>query len=98
MKILYQSELTGKTYDNKEALVAAEQEFTEAQKAAEVKKQERAAAAKEVENKLKLASEAQEEARKALTAFCDKYGTFKTTLEKGRDWIFDPWAFFRSFL
>lgn len=100
MKILYQSDVTGKTYQTKEALVAAEKEVSEAKKAEEIKKQERAAAAKEVEALMKEASEAHTKAQKALADFCAKYGSFKTTLKEGSnwmDWIFDPFKLFNAF-
>ena len=97
MKILYQSQLTGKTYETQEALNEAEKAFSDAQRAVEEKKQARAAAAKEVEAKLKLVNEAQEEAQKAVAEFCKKYGTFKTTLNQNNSWLFNPWDFLKAF-
>lgn len=92
MKVLYQSEITGKTYESKEALLKAEKEVSEAQKQEETKKKERAAAAKTVQAKLDEAKKAQKEAQEALVDFCEKYGTFKTSLK--RDEIFDPFSLF----
>ena len=96
MKILYQSEITGKTYDTQEALVKAEEEVSEAKKQEELKKKARAEAAKQVQVKLDAAREAQKEAQKALTAFCKEYGSFKTSLKRD---IFEPFnPFFDAFL
>ena len=100
MKVLYKSEITGKLYDSEKELGEAEKEVSEAQKREEAKKAERAAAAKEVENLLKEASDAHVKAQKALADFCDKYGSFKTTLKGDShwmDWIFDPWKMLAAF-
>ena len=103
MKVLYQSDVTGKTYESQEALVAAEKEVSEAKKQEELKKQERAAAAKEVQNLLNEAAEANKKAQKALAQFCDKYGSYKTTLKNvGNtdwvDWVFSPFKMLNAFL
>lgn len=94
MKILYKSDITGKTYESQEALLKAEAEVSEAQKQAELAKKERAEAAKLVQEKLTAASTAQKEAQKALNEFCKKYGTFKTSL-KNTD--ISPWNIFDCF-
>ncbi len=96
MKILYQSDITGKTYESKEELIKAEEAISEAKKKEEIRKQERAKAAKEVQAKLDNARETQREAQEALANFCKEYGAFKTTLK--RDDFFDPFSlFFDSF-
>ena len=90
MKVLYYSELTDKTYETKEELEKAEAKVSEAKKKEDAAKAERAAAAKEVQAKLDAAKVAQKDAQKALVDFCEKYGTFKTSLK--RNDIFDPFA------
>ena len=90
MQILYKSDVTGKTYDSQKALLEAEAKVSEAKKQAELEKKERAEAAKIVQEKLTAASVAQKEAQKALSDFCKKYGTFKTSLKRDGD----PWSFF----
>ena len=79
----YFSEVTNKTYDTVEALEKAELTVKN-------EKNERAAAAAKVNEKLKVAREAQKEANDAIHDFCEKYGTFKTSLK--RDEIFDPFS------
>ena len=96
MKILYQSDVTGKTYESKQALIEAEEKVSKEKKAEEIKKQERAKEAKIVQAKLEEAAKLQKEAREALTAFCEKYGTFKTTL-KNDDFFFSPFSIFSDF-
>lgn len=103
MKVLYQSDITGKVYDSQEALVTAEKEISEAKKQEEIKRQERAAAAKEVETLMKEASEASKKANEALAKFCDKYGSYKTTIKNNGennwvDWVFNPFKMLESFL
>lgn len=92
MKILYQSEINGKTYDSQEALIKAEAEISEAKKQEELRKKARAEAAKQVQVKLNEAKTAQKEAQEALSNFCKEYGAFKTSLT--RDDFFDPFNFF----
>ena len=87
MKVLYQSEITGKTYETKEALEAAEKEISEAKKEQELKRKERAAAAKIVEEKMTAVATAQKDFEKALADFCDKYGAFNTTIKKDTNWM-----------
>lgn len=70
----YFSEVTNKTYDTVEALEKAELTVKN-------EKNERAAAAAKVNEKLKVAREAQKEANDAIHDFCEKYGTFKTTIK-----------------
>lgn len=95
MKILYQSDITGKTYESREALIEAEEKISKEKRAEEIKKKERAKDAKEVQAKLEEAAKVQKEAREALTAFCEKYGTFKTTLKN--DDFFSPFSFFSDY-
>jgi len=79
MKILYQSDITGKTYETEEALVEAENKVSAEKKAAELKKIQRAEDAKAVQEKIDKAMEARKEMNKALEDFCEKYGAFKTS-------------------
>jgi len=81
MKILYQSEITGKTYETKEALVEAEAAVSAVKRAEEEKKKARAEAAKKVEEKLAIANAAIKDANDALAAFCKEFGSFKTTFK-----------------
>lgn len=90
MKILYQSEITGKTYETKQALETAEKEVSEAKREQEIKRKERAAAAKIVEEKITAVTEAQKDLEKALKEFCDRYGAFNTTLKKDSNWMLNP--------
>ncbi len=94
MKILYQSEITGKTYDSEKALIEAEAKVSKEKKEEEARKKARAAAAKIVQSKLEEARKAQKEAQKALSDFCQEYGTFKTTLKEND--YFSPFSLFDS--
>lgn len=91
MQILYKSDVTGKTYESQKALIEAEAKVSEAQKKAKLEKKARAEAAKLVQEKLTAASTAQKEAQEALSSFCKKYGTFKTSL---KDTDILPWNIF----
>lgn len=98
MKILYQSDITGKTYESKDALVKAEAQVSEAKKQEELKKKERAEAAKEVQAKLDAAKKAQKEAQESLVDFCKRFGAFKTSIDRKNifdpfDFLFDPFEF-----
>ncbi len=79
----YYSELTKKIYDSENELLEAEKALTES-------KDKRAARAKEVEEALKVAREAQKKANDLLSAFVKDYGSFKTTM-KGTDPFFWDW-------
>ena len=97
MKVLYQSEITGKTYETEEALVAAEKQVSEAKKQQEIKRKERAAAAKVVEEKMAAVTEAQKDLEKTLKEFCDRYGAFNTTLKKDSNWMLNPFNLMSMF-
>ncbi len=81
----YISDVTGKVYETVEALqkeeaqVAAEKAAKE--KALAEKKANREARAKEVDEALKAAVEAQKVATEKLNAFCKDYGVFHTSIE-----------------
>ena len=86
------SELTKKVYESVEDLEKAEAERRKENEVKELAKQERAEAAKKVEDAFKEASEANERARKLLDEFLKKYGTFHKTYTKSvlnpfRDWF-----------
>lgn len=91
----YFSELDHKVYDSVEELEAAEKKALEAKDArkAEAEKVEKAyGAMKEAKKAYEVATE---EYQKALSAFCDKYGSYKTTLRPGELFNLDPfWKFF----
>lgn len=99
MQIFYKSDVTGKFYNSQEELLKAEAQVSEAKKQADLKKKERAEAAKKVQEKLTIASTAQKEAQQELAAFCKKYGTFKTSLKREDapwsvfDFLFDTFDF-----
>lgn len=81
----YYSEVTNQVYDTEAALVKAETEILNKKKAEEAalaeKKAKREARAKEVEEAITFAIDAQKEAREKLNAFCEDYGTFHTSLK-----------------
>lgn len=91
MQVLYKSDVTGKVYESEKQLIKAEAEVSEAKKKADLEKKKRAEAAKEVQAKINDAYAAQKEAQKALTDFCKKYGTFKTSLKREEG---DPFSLF----
>lgn len=70
----YYSEITKKLYDTKDECTEAEIEATKA-------KADRATRAKEVEEALKVAKEANKKAQTLLDAFVKDYGSFKTTIK-----------------
>ena len=78
----YFSEKLNKTFDTKEECLKAEAEFDEKHKAEVQLREERAAAAKEVEALYKEAEEARKKADAALDAFLKKYKTFHSTTTK----------------
>lgn len=87
----YFSELTKKVYDSVEDLEKAEDERRKENEVKELAKQERAEAAKKVEEAFKEASEANEHACKLLDEFLKKYGTFHKTYTKGVMNPFSDW-------
>jgi predicted nucleic acid-binding Zn-ribbon protein len=91
----YFSETTKKIYDSIEELEAAEKEAAAAKDArkAESEKVEKAySAMKEAKKAYEVATE---DYQKALSDFCDKYGSYKTTLRPGELFDLDPfWKIF----
>lgn len=75
----YYSEVLQKTFDTKEECLKAEKAYEEKHKAELQLKEERAAEAKKVEEAFTKANEAYKEARKQLSEFCTKYGSFHKT-------------------
>ena len=75
----YYSDKTKKMYESVEELETAETKFDEEHKAELALKEERAAAAKEVEEAYKKANDAYAEARGKLNDFISKYGSFHRT-------------------
>jgi len=99
----YVSDVTGKVYNTVDALEQDEKKVAEekaaAEKALAEKKANREARAKEVDEALKAAVEAQKTASEKLAAFCKDYGVFHTSIENadvilGNQSPFD--RFFRS--
>lgn len=84
----YYSELTKKIYDSENELLEAEKALTES-------KDKRAARAKEVEEALKVAREAQKKANDLLSAFVKDYGSFKTTVKDANSFFWDWLDFLR---
>ena len=100
----YISDVTGKVYETVDALEQEEKkvlaEREEKEKALAEKKANREARAKEVDEALKAAVEAQKVATEKLDAFCKDYGVFHTSIENadailGNMSPFD--RFFRTF-
>lgn len=96
----YLSEVTKKVYDTVDELNAEEEKVLTARKERELaeaeKKAKREERAKEVEEALKFALEAQKEANEKLEAFCKDYGTFHTSL-KNTDMVLGNYDPFRNF-
>jgi septal ring factor EnvC (AmiA/AmiB activator) len=96
----YLSEVTEKVYDTVDELNADEEKVLTARKERELaeaeKKAKREERAKEVEEALKFALEAQKEANEKLEAFCKDYGTFHTSL-KNADMVLGNYDPFRNF-
>lgn len=96
----YLSEVTKKVYDTVDELNAEEEKVLTARKERELaeaeKKAKREERAKEVEEALKFALEAQKEANEKLEAFCKDYGTFHTSL-KNADMVLGNYDPFRNF-
>ena len=82
MKTVYYSEKLKKHYDSEEECQKAELEYDKKYELERVKKEQRAAEAKEVEDAFKKANEAYKEAREKLNTFVDKYGSFHTTFNE----------------
>ena len=91
----YFSEMTKKVYDSVEELEAAEKKAQEA-------KDERKVASEKVEAAYHVMKEAKQTYEKTVEAyndelakFCNKYGSYKTTLRPGELFNLDPfWKFF----
>lgn len=96
----YLSEVTNKAYDTIEELNTEEEKVLSVRKAHEAaeaeKKAKREARAKEVEDALKAALDAQKDANEKLQAFCKDYGTFHTSL-KDADMVLGNYDPFRNF-
>lgn len=85
----YFSEKTKKLYATEDELNKAEAELASKKEAELAKKAERTNAAKEVEDALNKARDAQKEADKKLADFCKKYGSFHTTINEAVPSVFD---------
>ena len=99
----YYSEVTKKLYETAKELEAAEQNVKNLQaakiKAEELKKEQRATRAKEVEEALKAATEANKKATKLLKEFTKDYGYYHTSFTTKEDESFDDfWDVLHSFL
>jgi len=96
----YLSEVTEKVYDTVDELNADEEKVLTARKERELaeaeKKAKREERAKEVEDALKAALDAQKDANDKLQAFCKDYGTFHTSL-KNADMVLGNYDPFRNF-
>lgn len=75
----YYSDKTRKMYKTLGEIEEAEKKFDEDHKAELALKEERTAAAKEVEEAYKKANDAYKEAREKLNDFISKYGSFHRT-------------------
>lgn len=98
----YYSEELNKLFDSEKEALKAEKDHAAALKAEEEKKakmnSERAAAAKEVEQALDALKAAKKEYHEKLSAFCEKYGTYHTSI-KDADLpdLFSIWEDFFNF-
>lgn len=84
----YYSDLTRKVYDTTEELEKAEKALTE-------KKNAREARAKEVEDAMEAAREANDHAKEVLAQFCKDYGSYHKTITKASD--ISPFSWFEDF-
>ena len=95
MKTKYYSEVLDKTFDTEEECLKAEEAFEEKHKAELVAKEERAKAAKEVEEAYRNADAAYKEANAKLSEFLKKYKYYHSTVtnlpstKTLLDWFFE---------
>lgn len=91
----YLSEVTKQAYDSIEELEAAEEKALKAKDERKVEA-DKVSKAYEAMKKARLEYEKATQAyQDALGAFCEKYGSYKTTLKSGEIYCIDP--FFRFF-
>ena len=76
----YYSEKTKRLYNTIKELESAESEYDKKQKEIELAKKERSEAAKKVEELRELAHNAADAYQQELSKFCDKYGSYHTTI------------------
>ena len=90
----YYSEDLKRLFDNEDELTKAEAEAKKVALAKETKekqlREERATRAKEVEDALKAARDAEKKANKLMNNFVQDYGSFHTTIKD----VFDPFDWF----
>lgn len=79
MKTVFYSEKLNKHFNTEEECLEAEKAEEKKFELEKAKKEERAKAAKEVEDAFKAIEEAKKEAYELLTKFCEKYGPFHTS-------------------
>ena len=79
MKTVYFSEKLNKHFDSEEECLKAEQAEEKKFELEKAKKEERAKAAKEVEDAFKAVEDAKKKAYDLLEEFCKKYGPFHTS-------------------
>lgn len=92
----YWSELTKTLYSEEDELKKAEEEYNEKHKKELALKEERATAAKEVEDAYKVASDAYKNYKELLNKFLKNYGAFHYSVTKDSgDTLLD--LFFDSF-
>ena len=94
----YYSEDLKRLFDNEDELTKAEAEAKEVALAKETKekqlREERASRAKEVEEALKAARDAEKKANKLMNDFVNDYGSFHTTIKD----YFNPFGWFWNWL
>lgn len=86
----YFSELTRKMYDTVEDLQVAEAEAMKEKDARKEMADKVQEASKKVSEAYDAYKEACKERDKVLTEFCDKYGSYKTTVRSNDVKMFDP--------
>lgn len=77
----YFSEVTKSVYDTEEELIKAEESVAKEQEKKEIAKQERAERAKEIEEAIKDAAEAQKKVGELIDEFVAEYGSYHTTIK-----------------
>lgn len=93
----YFSTETKKVYDTVEELEAAEKKALEAKDARKVEAEKVEKAYTAMKEAKKAYEVATHDYQQALSEFCDKYGTYKTTLRPGELFDLDPFFKFFNF-
>lgn len=93
----FYSEVCHKVYDSVEDLEAAEKEALEAKDARKIEAEKVEAAYKAMKEAKHDYEVATQKCQEALSNFCAKYGTYKTTVRPGDMFYIDPFFKFFNF-